>query len=83
GQLNAALRNMIDAKSRDPEFKKQLTEFISLMLEQAFFVNAFTDYGIQSSREFFAEAYSRIKHKLLPPNLPDNELSHFIVFLFP
>lgn len=83
GQLNAALRNMIDAKSRDPEFKKQLTEFISLMLEQAFFVNAFTDYGIQSSREFFAEAYSRIKHKLLPPNLPDNELSHFIAFLFP
>lgn len=82
GHLNASLRNMIDTRSRDPEFKKQLTEFVALMLEEAFFVNAFTDYGIQSSREFFAEAYSRIKHKILPPNLPDNELSHFIVFLF-
>lgn len=82
-EFNAALRNMIDIRSRDEEFKKQLTEFVFLMMEQAFFVNAFTDYGIQSSREFFAEAYSRIKHKILPPNLPDNELSHFIVFLFP
>ncbi len=82
-EFNAALRNMIDTRSRDEEFKKQLTEFVFLMMEQAFFVNAFTDYGIQSSREFFAEAYSRIKHKILPPNLPDNELSHFIVFLFP
>ncbi|MCZ8286123.1 MAG: hypothetical protein O9353_11780, partial [Bacteroidia bacterium] len=81
--LNVALRHMIDIRSRDQEFKKQLTEFVFLMMEQAFFVNAFTDYGIQSSREFFAEAYSRIKHKILPPNLPDNELSHFIVFLFP
>lgn len=81
--FNMLLRNMIDVRSRDEVFKKQLTEFVSLLLEQAFFVNAFTDYGIQSSREFFAEAYSRIKHKLLPLNLPDNELSHFIVFLFP
>lgn len=82
-QFNVALRNMIDIRSRDEEFKKQLTEFSFLVLGQAFFVNAFTDYGIQSSREFFAEAYSRIKHKILPPNLPDNELSHFIVYLFP
>ncbi len=82
-EFNVALRNMIDIRSRDEEFKKQLTEFVFLMMEQAFFVNAFTDYGIQSSREFFAEAYSRIKHKILPPNLPDNELSHFIAFLFP
>lgn len=82
-EFNVALRNMIDSRSRDEEFKKQLTGFAFLMMEQAFFVNAFTDYGIQSSREFFAEAYSRIKHKILPPNLPDNELSHFIIFLFP
>jgi site-specific recombinase len=81
--FNAALRNLIDIRSRDDVFKKQITEFAFLMLDNAFFVNAFADYGIQSSREFFAEAYSRIKHKLLPPNLPDNELSHFIVFLFP
>jgi site-specific recombinase len=82
-QFNVALRNMIDIRSRDEEFKKQLTEFTFLVLGEAFFVNAFTDYGIQSSREFFAEAYSRVKHKILPPNLPDNELSHFIVYLFP
>jgi site-specific recombinase len=82
-QFNVALRNMIDIRSRDEEFKKQLTEFTFLVLGEAFFVNAFTDYGIQSSREFFAEAYSRVNHKILPPNLPDNELSHFIVYLFP
>jgi site-specific recombinase len=82
-QFNTALRNLIDIRSRDDAFKKQITEFAFLVLDNAFFVNAFADYGIQSSREFFAEAYSRIKHKLLPPNLPDNELSHFIIFLFP
>lgn len=83
GLLNASLHRIIDVRSRDTEFRKQLTEFVSLMFGQAFFVNAFTDYGIQPGREFFAEAYSRIKHKILPPNLPDNELSHFINFLFP
>ncbi len=80
--FNVAVRNLIDEKSRDEDFKKQLTEFTFLVLDNAFFVNAFTDYGLQSNREFFAEVYSRIKHKILPPNLPENELSHFIIFLF-
>lgn len=82
GTFNNTVKQIIDEASRDEEFKKQITEFTFLMLDHAFFVNAFADYGIQSNREFFAEVYSRLKHKILPPNLPENELSHFIVFLF-
>lgn len=81
-RFNSVLRGLIDVKSRDDVFKEQITAFTFLALDHAFFVNAFADYGIHSGREFFAEIYSRIKHKLLPPNIPDNELSHFILFLF-
>ena len=80
--FNKTVKNLIDERTRDAEFKKQLTEYAFLVLDNAFFVNAFADYGIQPSREFFPEVYSRIKHKILPPNVPDNELSHFILFLF-
>jgi len=81
-QFNSGLKNLIDEKSRDEEFKKEITEYTFLMLDNAFFVNAFADYGIQSNREFFPEVYSKIKHKILPLNLPDDELSRFIVLLF-
>ncbi|MES2132205.1 MAG: hypothetical protein V4506_07625 [Bacteroidota bacterium] len=81
-RFNSILKNLIDVKSRDEAFKEQITAFTFWALDNAFFVNAFADYGIHPNREFFAEIYSRIKHKLLPPNIPDNELSHFIIFLF-
>ena len=47
--FNVALRNLIDIRSRDEEFKVQITGFAFLVLENGFFVNAFADYGIQSS----------------------------------
>ncbi|MBI3520853.1 MAG: hypothetical protein HY062_16060 [Bacteroidetes bacterium] len=81
-QFNEQLLELFSQKSIDEGFKKELTEFCYLVLDDAFFVNAFADYGIHSNRGFFPEIYRRIKHKLLPGNLLDNELSHVIDFVF-
>lgn len=80
--FNEKLAALIGEYAVNGAFKDQLNSYVFLVMDHAFFVNAFTDYGIHSSREFFAETYSRLKHKLLPPNLPDNELSHFMVLVF-
>lgn len=64
------------------DFKKQLNDFVLEVFDSAFFVNAFTDYGIHSDRGFFPELSARIKHKILPENKPDNELEHFMNYLF-
>jgi len=80
--FNEKLKLLLEQKKEDPSFRKQLSEFTYLLLDNAFFVNAFADYGIHSNRGFFAEVYLRFKHKLLPPKTPANELSRFIVFLF-
>jgi site-specific recombinase len=42
----------------------------------------FSEYGINSNRGFFPEIARRLKHKILPSNVPENELSHFINFVF-
>ncbi len=81
-QFNQLLKELVVKKSVDAQFKKELTDFCYLTLDSAFFVNAFTEYGINSNRGFFPEIARRLKHKILPSNLPENELSHFINFLF-
>lgn len=81
-QFNQLLKELIVKKSVDEQFRKGLTDFCYLTLDHAFFVNAFTEYGINSNRGFFPEIARRLKHKILPSNLPENELSHFINFLF-
>jgi site-specific recombinase len=81
-KFNEKLKELIVLKSVDEYFKRELTEFCFLTLDNAFFVNAFADYGINSDRGFFPELVRRIKHKLLPANVPDNELSHFIALVF-
>jgi site-specific recombinase len=80
--FNEQLKELIVQKSVDENFKKELTYFCCITLNHAHFVNAFADYGIHSSRGFFPELATRIKHKILPCNLPDNEFSHFILFVF-
>ncbi|MBL7937345.1 MAG: hypothetical protein JNM51_16160 [Bacteroidia bacterium] len=81
-QFNLLLKELIVKKSVDEHFKNELTNFCYLALDNAFFVNAFTEYGINSNRGFFPELARRLKHKILPSNLPENELSHFINFVF-
>jgi len=81
-QFNQLLKELIAEKSVNEFFKNELTDFCYLTLDNAFFVNAFTEYGINSNRGFFPEIASRVKHKILPSNLPDNELSYFIQFIF-
>ncbi len=81
-KFNEKLKQLIVSKSVDDYFKRDLTEFCFLTMDNAFFVNAFADYGINSDRGFFPEIVRRIKHKLLPGNSSDNELSHFITLLF-
>ena len=81
-QFNALLKELIGKKSVDEDFKKELTDFCYLTLDNAFFVNVFSEYGINSNRGFFPEIARRLKHKILPANVPENELSHFINFVF-
>lgn len=52
-QFNQLLKELVGKKSVDAEFKKELTDFCYLTLDSAFFVNAFTEYGINSNRGFF------------------------------
>ncbi len=81
-EFNQLLKELITKKSVDERFKKELSDFSILLIDSAFFVNAFAEYGINSNRGFFPETARRLKHKILPPNSSENELSHFIVFVF-
>lgn len=80
--FNEALKGFLTKKSSDEIFKMEFTNFCFLVSGEAFFVNAFTDYGINSDRGFFTEIIGRIKHKILPENIPDNELRNFIKPVF-
>jgi site-specific recombinase len=81
-QFNKLLEEIIEKKSIDEYFKNEFTVFCYFTLDNAFFVNAFAEYGINSNRGFFPEIARRLKHKILPSNLPENEFSHFINFVF-
>lgn len=81
-EFNYLLKKHIENSTTNDDFKKELTDFIYLTLDNAFFVNEFCEYGINSNRGFFPEIVRRLKHKVLPGNLPENELSHFINFVF-
>ncbi len=81
-EFNYLLKKHIENSTINDDFKKELTDFIYLTLDNAFFVNEFCEYGINSNRGFFPEIVRRLKHKVLPGNLPENELSHFINFVF-
>ncbi len=81
-EFNQLLKELITKKSVDENFKKELSDFFLLVFESAFFVSAFADNGINSNLGFFPELAKRIKHKLLPINSQENELSHFINFAF-
>lgn len=79
-KFNVAFREIILHKNK--EFDEQFSDFSFFLLKNVFFVNAFTDYGINSNRGFFPEMARRLKHKILPANIPDNELAHVINYLF-
>ena len=81
-QFNEQLKELLIQKSVDENFKKECTEFYYFTLNNAFFVNAFADSGIQLSHGFFSEIAKRFKHKILPDNISENEFSHFIMFIF-
>lgn len=81
-QFNVLLKELVVQRSVDEQFKKELTDFCYLTLDNAFFVNVFTEYGINSNRGFFPEIAGRLKHKILPSNVSENELSHYINFVF-
>ncbi|MES2513657.1 MAG: hypothetical protein V4580_05905 [Bacteroidota bacterium] len=81
-EFNQKLQELVLKKSVNEDFKLELTEFCYFTLDNAFFVNAFADYGILSDRGFFPEIYIRFKHKILPANSGKDELHHFLNFLF-
>ena len=80
--FNERVKQLLLQKSDDTIFKKELTDFCFTTLDNTYFVNAFSDYGINSNGGFFSEIAKRIKHKILPNNIPENEFSHFINFIF-
>lgn len=81
-EFNEALQALVLQKSLDVDFKTEFTELCHFTLDNAFFVNAFADYGILSNRGLFPEIYLRFKHKFLPVNSDKDELHHFLNFLF-
>jgi site-specific recombinase len=81
-EFNQKIQELVLRKSVNEEFKAEITEFCYFTLDNAFFVNAFADYGILSDRGFFPEIYIRFKHKILPANSDKDELHHFLNFLF-
>ncbi|MEO8760887.1 MAG: hypothetical protein ABI448_08350, partial [Bacteroidia bacterium] len=81
--FNAELSVLIGRKLQDTFFKEQLNKFFYDFLENAQFIRAFTNYGINSSLGFVREISSRIKHKILPPVFEETELSNYIKAVFP
>lgn len=81
--FNEQLHVLIEKKLQDTLFKEQLNAFFYDFLENARFIRAFTNYGINGSLGFFKEISSRLKHKLLPPVFEENELSLYIKAVFP
>lgn len=81
-QFNFSLKELIANKMANEQLKEELTNFCYLTLDVGFFVNVFCEYGINPSRGFFPEIARRLKHKILPSNLPENEFSYFINFIF-
>ena len=62
--------------------KDEINQYTIYLLQNAFFVNAFAEYGINGNNGFFSEIIAKLKHKILPIALPEEELSHFIGHLF-
>ena len=81
--FNIQLTDLIQKKINDDSFKIELNTFFYDFLENAQFITAFTDYGINSNLGFVKEITSRAKHKILPPVLDENGLSNYIEAVFP
>ena len=80
--FNSLLKELITQKSVDENFINEFTKYCYFTFDNAFLVNAFADYGILSDRGFFPEIYIRLKHKILPVNVPEEEFSHYLNFIF-
>jgi len=81
--FNIQLTFLLERKLKDNAFKIELNAFFYNFLEDAQFITAFTDYGINSNLGFVREITRRVKHKILPPVFDDNELSNYIKAVFP
>lgn len=62
--------------------KQEFNELTNDLLQHAFFVNAFAECGINSNAGFFSEIISKIKHKILPLDLSENEPGNYIQYFF-
>ena len=68
--------------NKSEKITQELSSFIHEVFEHAFFVNVLTEHGINSNNGFFSEIVSKLKHKILPLEIEDNELINYINFLF-
>lgn len=80
--FNEQLHILIKNNSNNKNLIDEFNVFCNEVLDKAFLVKAFTDYGINSNRGFFPEIISRFKHKILPENSTNNELSNYINLIF-
>ncbi|MBA2614070.1 MAG: hypothetical protein H0U95_19060 [Bacteroidetes bacterium] len=80
--FNEQLATLLNRQKNNDVLQFELKKFTSLFLENAFFVNAFTDYGINTSHGFFSELVKRIKYKFFPPVTNTTEVGNFLSFLF-
>jgi site-specific recombinase len=80
--FNLHLNTLIETSLQNAAFKEELNIFFYDLLENAYFIQAFTNYGINSNLGFFPEITGRIRHKILPPVSDKNELSNYIKLIF-
>ncbi|MEO6304866.1 MAG: hypothetical protein ABIP51_17025, partial [Bacteroidia bacterium] len=80
--FNEQLADLLARQKNNEVLQLELKKFTGLFLEHAFFVNAFTDYGINTSHGFFSELVKRIKYKFFPPVTNKTEVGNFLSFLF-
>lgn len=80
--FNDKLEALLDKYEPKEEFINEVQDFSRRFLDEAFFVDAFTDYGINSSLGFFSELFRRIKYKILPPLSNNAEIKNYLLFLF-
>ncbi|HRG58148.1 MAG TPA: hypothetical protein PK323_04275 [Bacteroidia bacterium] len=68
--------------NKTEKITEELSLFTNEVFEHAFFVNVLTEHGINSNNGFFSEIVSKLKHKILPIEIEDNELINYINFIF-
>jgi site-specific recombinase len=80
--FNRKIAVLLDNQKSNESFRDEIRNFAELFFDQAVFVRAFSDSGINTSFGFVMELIKRVKYKFLPPLESEAEVGQFLSFLF-